>query len=136
MDIAESTRKGRVRGANLPQEYELSRFIQNIANPHPSWNTSTPACDWSNVYCDVELHVKKIYWRRMKLAGLLQWNYLCRTTREFTTVQNDLSGGVPLDTLPSPMTEFVVNANAFSGELDLSHLPNDMDTLTSERQQF
>ena len=39
------------RGSLLPVEYDLERLIQNISNPHPSWKSSTPACEWRGIKC-------------------------------------------------------------------------------------
>ena len=89
-----TTKAHRVRGANLPQEYELARFVQNISNLDPSWNTSTHACDWKGVNCDAELHVSKIMWMFMGLSGSLEWNYLCRTLREFAGWDNKFTGSI------------------------------------------
>ena len=132
----QETRPGKVRGANLPQEYELTRFVQNIENPHPSWNASTPACDWEHVTCDEELHVIWINWNGMNMKGSLQWNYLCHTVLEFRAWLNQLRGNVLLGALPSQIVRFDLSTNGFSGELDWSHLPGEMIDLFFSDNKF
>ena len=56
----EVRRTAKVRGAKLPQEYELVGFVENIENPHLSWNTSIPACQWNGIECNHEGRVTRI----------------------------------------------------------------------------
>ena len=65
----------KVRGAELPQEYDLARFIGHTQNTDPSWTTSTLACNWRDVECDDGMHVTDLNWKRPgEIAGTLQWN--------------------------------------------------------------
>ena len=129
-------RPGKIRGANLPQEYELTRLTCEIANPPSSWNTSTKASDWMGVSCDENSRVTRINWSYMDLIGTLQWDYLCSTLQEFQVWQNGFSGNVPLNKLPAEMTKLEISCNAFSGELDFSHLPEKMDTIILTQNNF
>ena len=124
---AVGNRPSKVRGANLPQEYELVRFVENISNWDPSWTSSTPACDWTGVSC-YNSQVRYIRWSYRKLGGSLQWKYLCDTTREFRAWRNELTGSVPLDVLPSEMKAIDISSNGLSGKMNLSHLPDAMVT--------
>ena len=59
------SRPAKVSAANLPQEYELSELVQDIANPHKSWNTEVTACDWEYVTCDEQGNVSELKWNIM-----------------------------------------------------------------------
>ena len=119
----------KVRGACLPQEYELSRFITDIRNPDISWNTLIHACKWEGVTCDEKFIVVNIKWdkqmysSRKKLEGSPRWQYLLRTVLKFTVAHGQLTGEVPLDTLPPDLTDFNAFSNEFTGEVNLCHLP-------------
>ena len=129
-------RPGKVRGAKLPQEYELAQFIQDTMNPVASWDTSIPACNWNHVFCNAELQVTKISWGYLSLSGSLKWQYLCHTVREVTLWRNRLTGTVPLDVLPLQMIYLDIENNKFSGELDLSHSPCGMEALLLTENKF
>ena len=118
------TRTGKVRGAKLPLEYDLVRFVADIKGPHSSWKASTPACEWKSVICDEDSRVENIDLSFMYLSGSLQWSYLPRTVLSFAASDNHLTGTVPFDLLPPELTDLCLLQNAFSGELDFTHLPD------------
>ena len=126
----------KVRGAQLPQEYELAHFVQDLKYPHRTWNSSVPACEWIGVTCDEELRVTDIEWWFMGLKGPLQWDHLCHTVRDFSARGSKIQGSVPLDVLPSEMTKFLIINNGFSGELDFLHLPHAIKGLYLNDNKF
>ena len=67
MDVPEVTRKSRVAkvsSANLPQELALAKFVQDVKNPHPSWKSTTPACEWAYVKCNERGEVSELDWKK------------------------------------------------------------------------
>ena len=144
---------GKVRGAQLPQEYELSRFVENITIPFhrhepprrrggkpSSWNTDTPACEWEGIACEHGERVTLMDWSpygRMAGQGMLgipmtgspAWDYLPRTLENCYLYENRLSGEVKLDSLPSSLRIFQLGGNAFTGGVDLCNLPQNMQEL-------
>ena len=67
MDVPEVTRKSRVAkvsSCNLPQELELAHLVQDITNPHPSWKSSTPACEWAYLKCNERGEVSELIWKK------------------------------------------------------------------------
>ena len=121
----QSTRKGKIRGANLPQEYELAQAIQDIDShvPQPSWKTITPACLWKGVICDDRETVYKIQWCYFDLSGSMRWNRLPRTLKSLDLSANKLTGTLPCDVLPPQLLNLCLFKNELNGELDFTHLP-------------
>ena len=118
------SRAGKVRGAKLPQEYELVQFIVDIKNPHHTWNTSTPACRWAGVTCADHLHVTGLNWYMMALTGTPQWDSLPQTVYACNFYVNKLTGPFSTGILPTPLREIEIGRNEFMGNLDLQHLPH------------
>ena len=127
---------GKIRGANLPQEYELARLFQAIDNPPMSWTTSTPACGWKSVMCDADLRVTRISLLDINLTGLLRLEWLPETLREFNVWRNNITGSAELGRLPTNIFYLGLSTNKFTGPLDLVHLPNTLDELDAESNQF
>ena len=111
----QKTRRGKVRGTNIPQEYELAQFVQNLLNPDPTWYSSVPLCEWHGVTCDEDSQVRQIDWSSMRLTGSLQWRHLCHILRRLLLWQNKLTGSVPLDVLPRGIMEMDLSINEFAG---------------------
>ena len=141
---------GKVRGSELPPEYELVRFIADVKNACSSWKVSTPAYKWKGVYCDADSRVTTINWdiTRLRefalddrgpsgsLCGSLEWAYLPRTVQQFGVRTHELSGTVPLDLLPPGLTDFCVYSNTFSGEVNLTNLPRTLVQLVLASNEF
>ena len=119
----------KVRGANLPQEYELARFIENITNPHATWTSSTPACEWQNVFCQDDTYVVVLEWDCLRLSGSVQWMWLPKTVLSCDFSGNNLSGTIPFEVLPQGLASLNVGSNKFFGVLDLSHIVSELDKL-------
>ena len=117
---------GKVRATNFPQEYQLSRFIEDVKNPHSLWNSSNHACDWKGVTCQDDLQVTGIDWRDMDLKGSLHWDWLPYSLLSFSGTHNKLSGEVVLNTLPPHLSYFDATKNFFSGKLDLCHFTHSL----------
>ena len=119
-------RAGRIRNIPLPQEYTLSRLIQNIEDPHPSWTTETPACDWAAVECRYQTdEVLNIYWTEtyVSMRGFLCWEFIPDTVQVFDISDKNVRGGLELGKLPEMMDKLIVLCNKMSGSVDLTVLP-------------
>ena len=136
---------GKVRGSELPQEYELEKLIENVENTDPSWNTSIPIYKWKGVQCDEHARVTCIYWGFHGLCGPLQCigflerckKFLCGTTSlqvnttglsapqltYFSASGNKLTGSLNLSQLPPELEYLLLNRNLFERYVDLAHLP-------------
>ena len=140
----QANRPNKVRGTDLPQEYELARFTADIVNPHPSWITSIPACEWHAVLCNEKRDVITINWDSMGLAGSLRWDSICRTLSALSVDYypssgqhpNRLTGKVTFDHFPSQVTFLGLSHNLFSGELHLEYLPQLLRDFYSTENQF
>ena len=131
-----SSRAAKVRGAQLPSQYLLVRFVSNITGQDITWNSDADACTWKGVHCNGDFEVKYVLWPDFNLHGTPCWKYLPSTTRtvDLSNVMvhdtmNILEGSVPLYELPHAMEILVLRKNKFSNELDLSHMPRTMLTL-------
>ena len=97
-----SSRPGKIRGALLPQEYELQRLISDVMSPDPSWKTSTAACDWAGVTCNEQGEVTEIDW-------------------SYSSVLRAYGGSIArrlyLEHIPEPFYEYTYQATAFLGSI-------------------
>jgi len=134
--VSRCTRPSKVRGASLPQEYELARLIQNVETQHPSWSTATPACEWCYVECNQEEKVEEVSWSHTSLSGELHLSYLPFSVKIFDVSDNQLTGSVDLTHLPEANCRFNLSRNRFSGQADLTKLPNEMEELYLIQNQF
>ena len=123
------SRAAKVRGTFLPQEYELAKFISDVENPHASWSTATPVCEWDGVNCNKQDEVIRISWCSQGLRGALHWQHLPRSVRSLNIFNNLLSGTVDFSALPLGLVHLWVDSNAFSGELHFEHLPPNIRVL-------
>ena len=128
-------RPGKVRGANLPQEYELMRLIAGLQHPHAAWNTSTPACEWPGVMCK-EQTIIQIDWGHRSLFGSMQWECLPKSLEKMKANSARLNGTLPLDMMPPNLVLLYLFTNELSGELDLRHLPTSMRKLCVGDNKF
>ena len=135
---------GKIRGSTLPQEYDLSRLLQNFEILHPSWNTLTPACEWQGITCGSDFphlcvsnsQVTQIYWNEMSLRGSLQWDYLPLSVHSFHIGNNWITGSVPFHTLPSHFTCLQLLNNQFTGPVDFVRLPQSLRNLCLNSNLF
>ena len=127
---------GKVRGAHLPQEYELSKFAANITHHRPSWSTSTPACEWENVFCKDNIHVTGIDWSCSHLSGSLRWDFLPLTLCTLSLMDNKLTGIVELDMFPQQIVYVTLVSNFFKGTIDVEKLPHSISGLDLEYNEF
>ena len=75
-DTQSTVRLGKVTGASLPVEYDLMQFLQGVENHHSTWGTSTPACEWKHIDCDISGNVVDLQWSHLHLRGELNLKYL------------------------------------------------------------
>ena len=133
--ISSGTKLGKLRGANLPVEYELARFIEDASKKDSSWSTSVPACKWKGVVC-VEGIVSTMDWGDRKMEGELNWDYIPSSLTYLRLAFNELSGDIPFNGIPRQMTVLNVTANRFSGPLLLKDLPDTMKNLFLSYNRF
>ena len=159
------TRAGKVRGNILPPEHTLSYFIENVENPHPSWNTTTPACSWDGICCNELAQVIEIKWQGRRLRGFLNWGKLPSTMvsinvgtgayglrnhltgmiefilllpglEKLLAMKANFSGDLDFTQLPDSMRNVVLNGNRFSGGLNFLQLPSGLNTLVLSSNFF
>ena len=137
-----TTRPAKVRGAALPQEYQLTQLIQDVRNPHPSWNSETAVYNWIGVSCpwsgDVgeRVAVRDIQWGRRHLMGALRWEYFPQSLVEFSVEDNKLTGEVGWKFLPDGLRYFNLGRNAFSGTPDFTNLPSSLRDVILNNNDF
>ena len=134
--VPSCSRIGKVRGTFLPVEYELEKFINDVENPHESWSTATPACEWDGVKCNDKGDVIRISWDGRKLRGILRWEHLPRFLTALSVCNNQLRGPIDFSSLPEGLTHLWISLNAFSGELHFEHLPPGLKILNISSCHF
>ena len=132
----EARRTAKVRGAKIPQEYELAGFVENIENPHLSWNTSIPACQWNGMNCNLDGYVTGIDWSRLGYEGLLRWERLPHTVIKILLYANQLSGILPFNVFPSELSYLNLKSNLFRGQLEFSQLPHRLGEIYLDQNMF
>ena len=113
----------KVSGVPLPPQYDLLRLLQDVENLLPSWNSTTPACEWEQVSCKPSGQIAAIYWCDKKFRGSLIWNYLPSKLERLNVARNQLSGDVPFDVLPATLKGINLSNNRFSGTPSFRYLP-------------
>ena len=135
-DSDPSVRLGKVRSSAFPVEYELSRFIQKVKNPHESWRSDNEVIHWAGVYCESDKRtVNKIVWRGSTSGGELEWKHLPPTLllldiRKYNFETFRFSGSICTNDLPGNLEEFYAGCNRFEGGLDLAQLPQRLRVLS------
>ena len=123
-------RVGKAR-ANLPDEYYLAQFLQDIQNDHPSWNTDTPACEWDKVECNEKGEIYAIGWSDQFLTGTPLWTHLSSIMCTHLNLNlNRLTGGIDLHLLPINILNFESSFNNFDGTLNLEEMPPSLGHLS------
>mmetsp|Transcript_28375 Transcript_28375/g.39330 ORF Transcript_28375/g.39330 Transcript_28375/m.39330 type:complete len:197 (-) Transcript_28375:307-897(-) len=136
-NIPAHSKLGKLRGVTLPVEYDLERYIQNLDKIDPTWNITTPACEWNGVNCDASNGlISSFDWGDRGMSGTPMWEYLPSSITYIRLAFNSLSGPVPFGDLPRNMTVLNVTQNMFSGELDFGALPTTMKNLFLSRNEF
>ena len=125
----------KVRGANLPLEYDFARLTQDIVNPHPTWEIGIPGCKWKGVICRKET-LLGISWSSYKLSGRLHFRYLPQILPRFMLDYNQLSGEMDIDTSPTSLVLLNLDSNNFSGSVHLDCLPPAMQRVYLLRNLF
>ena len=136
-------RPSRVRGAQLPPEMQLSKFIRNLTKKHPTWSEESPIASWEGVQCSSPRQIHTVRWCNMALSGVLNWDYLPDSLVLFdissdsvTTYPNMLAGEVPFSRFP-PSTEVIfLHRNCFAGQLEFFTFPRNLRSLNLARNQF
>ena len=134
----------RVRGATLPQEYQLCRALQNVSFCDHSWTTETLACEWLGVVCDENLKVIEIEWALRSLDGIISWRDFPHTLRNlylgnyvgWGAEVNHLTGCLPMHELPFSLRELGIANNQFDGTLDLQNFPKELEHFDATNNSF
>ena len=48
-----TSRPSKVRNTELPDEYNLERFLRNVGKQHDSWRVENPVSIWDGVTCNM-----------------------------------------------------------------------------------
>jgi len=126
----------KVRGANLPPEYELMQLIKELDVVPPDWNTLTPVCQWKGVHCDLEKRVTGIHMPSQSFSGALNWEMLPRSLKFLNVRLNRLTGGLPLLTLPPLLIQLDTDSNCLRGKVELQDLPVNSRKVILDDNQF
>ena len=125
---------GRVHGRQLPDEFSIERFIQNVTGERDeSWSSAYPAYQWKGVTCNREGKVTGIEWNTTKLQGTLHWENLPSTVEHLSLrgkcyAYSLLGGTLDLSVLPRGLKTIDLAGNSFYGPLDLTALPPHLET--------
>ena len=152
MDVPEVTRKPRVAkvsSANRPQELELADLVQDITNPHPSWKSSTPACEWAYVKCNERGEVSELNWKKP-----FEWDpnpsvfkYMGRFINEvelFPKAENaflglgKIEGALHLVYLPHTLQilDMSYQVKGLTGEVPWNYLPSNLEIFLLNSNKF
>ena len=134
-NFSAASRAGKVRG-NVPQEYELANLIQNVKNPHYSWDSTMPLCQRKGLRCNDDGLLETIHWEFLGLRGSLNWEYLPRSLTHFSVTFSKLTGELEIGNLPSQLESLFVNDNELTGTPDLTSLPQNLDVLGLSNNLF
>ena len=129
-------RPAKVRGASLPQEYELHNFVEKLKHCLPQWNTTYPACEWPLVKCNPHGKLDTLNWSWVELEGPPSWVHVPHTLRFIDLSLNKLTGTLPLDLMPPEIITLDLHQNQFTGELQLDKLPLSMKELKLDKNAF
>ena len=139
-------RPAKVKGAVLPQEYNLARFVANISNPGVTWTTNIRACDWKGVECNTDEQVEYFGLNPFDLfgaeeednySGTFAWIYMPDTIKSFFMAsQAGITGTLPVADLPTSLTSFALTMCNMFGPVDLTVLPPNMHRLNLKDNQF
>ena len=128
---------GRIRGATLPQEYDLARFVENMEGLHPTWCTNVTACEWAGVTCNDMGEVTAINWTTTyALSGSVLWKYLPLTLMALHLRNSEVTGNVELDCLPKQLKTLALSDNRFFGQVDTQMLPRMLETAYFDHNEF
>ena len=108
----------------------------NVTNKDSSWSNATPACNWTNVYCNSTGSVVKIDWGGMGLGGTPNLATLPQGLLELFLYNNQFTGTPNLATLPQGLLRLILSYNQFTGTLNLATLPQGLLQLDLAYNQF
>ena len=137
--------RGKICRSVLPLEIQLTRLISGIENPHESWTSSTPGCQWEGVSCERDLKTLSIHWDTLYsnrssnpclLQGFLKWEYLPVNTVQMRFSTNAITGTLDTSLLPLGLAVFDGYSNYVSGRLELDALPATLKELEVRRNSF
>mmetsp|Transcript_22207 Transcript_22207/g.30544 ORF Transcript_22207/g.30544 Transcript_22207/m.30544 type:complete len:247 (-) Transcript_22207:154-894(-) len=126
----------KVRGAIIPAEYAMEKFLQTIQHTQPAWSTNTPICEWPGILCDTKLQVESIKWTSQDLSGTVRCSMVPSTVEKLNLSNNLLTGSLHLADLPYCLQQFHAHHNDFEGNLELADLPPHMERLMLSSNRF
>ena len=136
---------GRIRGAALPQEYDLARFVENLEGLHPTWRTNVTACEWAGVTCNEMDEVKTIKWGSTsgyfslvhgEIRGSVAWKYLPVTLTSLNIDGDKLRGEVVPKLIPTKLKTLSFSHNQFFGVLEMHFLPSSLEELYADHNEL
>ena len=108
------SRPAKVGALSLPTEYQLMQLVNGIENPHATWSSGTPACEWRGVKCNEAGKVVDIRWDSMDLRGVFNCDHLSSELKVLIVHRNELSGEVSFNNLPAELTALYLVGTFFS----------------------
>ena len=140
----------RVRGAVLPQVYDMSRLIENATfDSCLNWRIDVEVCKWDGLKCNNRGEIDSIAWSfnaleylhpalrsSQSLKGTMNFKCLPRTLETVDFQENQLTGEVCLVDLPPNMQVFALSKNCFTGSIDLTSLPESLEHLYLDENRF
>ena len=146
-----TNRPCKVHKSVMPPEYNLARLVANVSNPDPSWIVERTAMHWIGISVNSNRDVFEILWHEMGLQGRLNFLFIPSTVEKCFVHKNNLSGRVelgrmdmlndlrvgwnqlsgsfPLNDLPAVLTRLWGHSNHFTGGLDVTALPSQIQIL-------
>ena len=112
------------------------RLVQHVENPHISWHTGTPGCEWRGINCNNKNSVLYIKWSFLKLGGKLNLKYLPPRLVKLDASSNNLYGEFLFGDLPPSLEYLMVPHNKFSGTPMLHLLPPSLKAIEINNNNF
>ena len=128
--------RAKIRGAVLPVEYDLERFISNVTNPSSTWTVANHAFKWDGVRKNRDEVVGEIVWQGRSLSGTLCWEYMPSTLTFFDIQDNRMAGEVTFSVLPHTLKTLTLSRNCFTGHLDMASVPRTLSALFLVSNRF
>ena len=125
----------RMRGAILPHEFDLLRFLADVQHDEPTWNMNTAACSWNGVMCNMKGEIKTLIWNAKLLTGILHWRHLPDSVEEVAVGQNSLVGGLPLEDIRSNFKTLHTYENKMNESLTFSLFSRRMEYINIARNR-
>ena len=123
---------------NVPQEFDLERLTSGLHNRAASWTADRSACEWEGIACDADKLIKEVRWSGKKLTGFMKFQYIPRSVSSFDIEYNSVGGEIGLSDFSrlEELTDFFLGRNTFTGNPDLTELPQCLNAAWLERNKL